>query len=402
MKKIIYIFCTFCIALLSSCEKDDFTGDSKLTPTNPTISITGMPVGANLIEQDFNYTFDVTLSEPQIVDIAVYIKQTGGTATEGEDFVIDNGNSRVFIPAGRTTGKVSISIKPDEIVEDTETFTIEVGDDRTANGAITPVSVDFTIQNVTEGDLALEFSWGAELFDAEGHAIPATDIADLILLITDENGIVLDGVDGTGFEQYLMEDDDYPDGTYYVKADVYALVDLGDVGELPFLDANIMFAQVGKIDATTFSFPAKFPPAEAACSLDRFILAKIVKTGTTYVVTKGPGVPIKDASSYLNEYDCDEPGYGVYSVNFTQGSASNIIINDNFWDSGFEVAYVFDNCGNVTIPTQVITAFGIPFRITGSGTYDEGDKSMVVDYKIVNDTSPTTVYDDNTHTFTLP
>jgi hypothetical protein len=393
MNKIKYILATFLFAgFLVSCEKDDFTGHSRLTPSNPTITVTA-PATVPAMETGNTFEFTVTLSEPQIVDVAVHITTIGGTATEGEDFVINNSSGRLVIPAYRTSGKVSITVLADVEAEEDETFTIQIGDERTANATITPVEVDFTIANVTEDDLALELEWGAEVFDSEGETVDGDAIADLIFYITDENDVVLETIDGATYEEYVLLGTE-PDGLYKLKVGVYSAIDPGDLGSIPPLDLALNFSQVGTIDASTFDFASILPAV--VCSSNIVTIATIDKSGTDYTLTKTGEFDFDLASFTGFTYDCDEPGYGVYDVTFSLNGCNTILV-DNFWDSGFEVNYVLNpSNGTVTIPLQVVDGY----RIEGAGTFDYVTKTLVVPYTVKDD-SDGSLIDSNTHTFTV-
>lgn len=112
--------------------------------------------------------------------------------------------------------------------------------------------------------------------------------------------------------------------------------------------------------------------------------------------------------NFVGAYDCDEPGYAVYTVNSTKINANTIEI-DNFWDSGYAVQYVFDDMGNVTITPKVVNVSTTKtYTITGSGTYDNTTGEFVVDYTVVQKvytyanyavTVVSTTVDSNTHTF---
>lgn len=395
MNKIsIYISLTTLSFLAFACDKDEFTGDSKLTPTNPTVAI-GLPEPANFIEKDSTFEVTITINTPQVVDIIIPLTIVDGDATEGDDFTIDH---EVFIPAHRTSAKATIKVLADEIVEETETFTVQVGGERTANAQIASQTVVFTIMNVTEGDLPLHFSWDLEYFDATGTVVSPDDVADMILYITDQNGNVLEEVDGATFEDFVIPSS-WTDGEYLVKAGVYAVINPGQLGGPPVLDLNLDYAQVGKLNATTFSFPGAF--TGILCDWNIFTMASIVKSGTDYTVTS-IGAFDFNLSEFTGAYSANEPGYGDYDVNFTIDDC-NTIINDNFWDGGLEVAYVLDpEAGTANIPLQVLdaSAFGLGnITVEGSGTYDSETFSMVVDY-VVKKQSDGSILDDNTHTFT--
>lgn len=279
-----------------SCSDDDNTGYSNLEPTNPTVTVTIPNPTISLTEKDSTFEFTVTLSEPQIVDVVVYMNVVSGTATLGEDFTIDNAGGRVLIPAYRTSAKGSITVKGDIVVdEDVETVKIQFGDGRTANATITPVTVDFNITNVVENDLEMGMAWSATFVDpTSGEAVAPTDIADMVLLLTDVNGNVVDGADGAGFEEYILSED-APDGTYYVKAGIFGTLDPGPF-DLPIADLSFTFHQIGKINEKTFEFKSALD-LNKTCEDNVFTMVKIVKAGGAYEVTEvgeGPGPDVCD------------------------------------------------------------------------------------------------------------
>ena len=134
----------FSLAIVS-CETDDQTGESQLMVANTTANINlefANPVifyEADGVDMTYDYT--VSLSEIQIVDIKLYITQVGGTADDN-DFEM---TSIIVIPAGYTTGNGSITVFADEDIEGDETAVIQIGDVRTANAAMTPVTVNINI-----------------------------------------------------------------------------------------------------------------------------------------------------------------------------------------------------------------------------------------------------------------
>ena len=112
-------------------------------------------------------------------------------------------------------------------------------------------------------------------------------------------------------------------------------------------------------------------------------------------------VPFVQAD-YAISFSCNEPGYGDYLCEFTVGDQPNVLVNNNFWDSGYEIAYTFsaDFDQKVVIAPQEQLYGETPLTISGSGSYDGVTKTIVVDYTVVDDTGA--VWDDNTHTFTVP
>ena len=110
-----------------------------------------------------------------------------------------------------------------------------------------------------------------------------------------------------------------------------------------------------------------------------------------------------DINNFVGLFDCDEPGYKHYDCNFTKVNATKIS-NDNFWDNGWAVEYVFDDYGDVNIiPISYFVAGSTPakdvtYDITGSGKFNNKAKSFYVDYTVKNHATGATV-DHNVHTF---
>jgi hypothetical protein len=100
---------------------------------------------------------------------------------------------------------------------------------------------------------------------------------------------------------------------------------------------------------------------------------------------------------FTGAYDCDESGYGVYSISFTLDPVVvNRIHNDNFWDwAGPGQTLYYDLSGDndqiVTVPEQpFVYGDGSEGKVSGTGTYDGCSGTMIVDYKVTYDGS---VYD---------
>ncbi len=104
-----------------------------------------------------------------------------------------------------------------------------------------------------------------------------------------------------------------------------------------------------------------------------------------------------DIANFIGDYDCNEPGYGIYDVTFTQIDDNTVEI-DNFWDFGGVAQYEFDASGGVTLPEQTIQMGGEGWVVAGSGSYDPCTGGFAVDYTVVR-VSDGLTYDDNTHTF---
>ncbi|HPM31525.1 MAG TPA: hypothetical protein PLJ60_14410 [Chryseolinea sp.] len=125
--------------LLFACDNEDYTGHSQLKPTSPVMTV-ALPPQTDLDDVDqFEFHITVTMSVAQIVDVAVHSVQTGGDATH-DDYSIED---RIIIPKGETEGTFTLHLDSDELIEGPLTLTLQIGDGRTANADITPVS--FTV-----------------------------------------------------------------------------------------------------------------------------------------------------------------------------------------------------------------------------------------------------------------
>ncbi|MDB2606493.1 hypothetical protein N9Y48_01805 [Zobellia sp.] len=223
------------------------------------------------------------------------VAQTDGNATAGEDFVIP---SSVIIPANATSATGTFSILEDDLIEETETVTITVGDARTANVSATPASFSFSIGNLTGGELAVGLSWATAetVTDNSGTEISATDLADLVLQIQDASGAVIYEEDGAGFESATLTSED-PDGEYFVVASFFAAEDIP-----ADLNLTSTFDQAGIINHDTFDFEAALNTA-FVCPDNFYTLNKITKSGENYTIES-----IGEASTYPQDIS------GTYNV----------------------------------------------------------------------------------------
>jgi hypothetical protein len=116
------------------------------------------------------------------------------------------------------------------------------------------------------------------------------------------------------------------------------------------------------------------------------------KSATKIIQVKVKDFCALDINNFLGAFDCDEEGYGVYTVNFTQDPVlANTILNDNFWDyagPGAVIKYTLsgDFLETVTVPHQTFV-FGDDTEgwVEGSGTYSGCSHTMIVDYTVLYD-----------------
>ncbi len=400
IKNILYILIP--AILLFGCKKQNFTGMSDLTPTNPTITVNvGTPL-TYIDGVDQSHKITLTMSVAQVVDVKVWITvKSGATATEGEDFSVP---ASIVIPAGRTKASFNVKILKDDAYEPTEYFTITIGDKRTANAKITPVDAKFTIQNFVSGDLALKLAWDPQADDQYGDPIAATDIADMIFYIKKPNGLV-DTVDGAGFEGYVIPDT-AADGNYLVYTQFYNAMQFPDPVDL---NLSLSTYEVGMVD-NTLEYPGLATTADASMCEFNLYLASIVKAGKQYTITKTPAriVGNFNLSDFAGNYTGAE--YGVYKGTKYGGNVSltdslcatndtiyakylGLKVMPVFWgENPVDVAptyLIIKNDGTIDIPMQYLmttTAAGgladSVYNISGNGTYSSCDQSMVLHYEI--------------------
>ncbi len=299
--------------LISACDSDDFTGESRLKPTSPTITVDASSIAAGTtVSEGDEETFDieVTLSEAQIVDVAVYVVQVGGDAVAGEDYDVA---TRTIIPKGETSATITVSILTDCGIEASKTLELQVGDDRTANADITPVTLNtITIENSVGEALDVTMEWvnaGDEvvggLFAGQGpYALADIDL----LLYSVEEDDVIDAGATLAAEHLSLEG--LPDGEYILYADFWEQrVDIGEfLVEYPI---TLTFERCGSIDAFEIVQEADIynsdSPTSAADPGDAVSvpLASIVVTDGTYEIfnlddeSVGSGRSSKRLSSVL-------------------------------------------------------------------------------------------------------
>lgn len=351
-------------------------------------------------EDEETYTFSFSLDERQITDTHLIVEVgSSSTATEGVDFQLETHDIDLAAFEGREGFGVDITVLEDyEIETEDEKIYLTFKSDAPSGLEVNETLV-LTIQgNVVGADLPVELSWSSDYYDAHGNLIEGEDLAEVVMYLTEPDGTIIETIDEAGYKDFVLEGT-LPDGEYLIKAKVVDYLNPGELGDAPVLSLAFGFSQLGKIPPTEFSFPEALSVLD--CDWNVFTIASITKTGEDYEVTK-LGETAFNLLNYAGDYNCDEPGYAVYPVNFTIKDCYTIT-NHNFWDGGFEIDYVLDpDALTVTIPLQTIDGsdFGLgDLDVEGSGTFDPETFKMVVDYT-VKASGGGTVYDDNTHTFT--
>ncbi|SNR64473.1 hypothetical protein [Lutibacter flavus] len=390
------IFSYFSVLAISffivSCDQEENTGLSTFIPTAPTLSVTTSVSSKSLIEDNSEYTFTASLSEAQLVDVKLFISQVDGNASFGSDYDV---SGSIVIPAGATSGKGKIKILSDDVIEETETVKIQIGDNKTSNASITPVFMEFSIMNYTEGDLAIDLSW--ELASAtttnSGDEIDATDFADMRLLIssTPTNSGDIGEADGGSFESFVLASDT-PDGEYYVVADFY------DANSDIYRDINldVTFNQVGVITNNHLSYPAALNNKNV-CENNFYVLTKIIKSGSSYTIED---VRINNFENQIVSWSGTDVDYD--SQVKTGVDCEGLVISGinadwmlDWWgepqiDAG-TVYYTVDAAGVVTIESQFLYtttyngAVQPDYYIDGTGTYDAATGKLYIEYHLIQD-----------------
>jgi hypothetical protein len=383
-------FSFLALLLMFSCESnDDYTGDSVVNATNPSLTVSlGFSNTETLIEKEASYAFTVSISEAQIADVIVNLVQTAGTATAGSDFSMP---SSVTILKGTMSTTSEITIHSDELVEETETVTIQIGLGNESNvNSVASETVTFNIANLTDGDLVVGMDWNASstVTDNYGKEIGAYDLGDLRLLLTDGTSI-LDGADGAVAETYTLVAN-APDGVYYIVADFYTAMDIP-----ADLDITLTFDQVGTMNNVTSTFPSAIN-TNFNCANNFVTLTKITKVGTNYTLSD-VGVNNIDSQAVswggIDTYDYYAPDGWDSKITTGVDCGGKLIkgLNAewmvNVWGESIEsealVYYTVDASGTITIPLQELftTSWnGAPYdyQVSGTGTYDDSGDVPVI------------------------
>jgi hypothetical protein len=416
--KISFYFLTL-LLMFSCAENDDYTGDTVLTVSSPSLEVSlGFSESQTLIEAETSYDFTVSLSETQAVDVVVYLEQTEGTATAGEDFSMP---SSVTIKKGSLSASDVITIHEDEIMEDTETVTIKIGAGNEANvSGVSSKTVSFNIANLTDGDLVVGMSWApnSSATDNYGKEYGAYELADLRLLLTDSPyTTVFDSADGAEDESYILTGD-APDGTYSFVADFYDAI-----SDIPMdLDITLTFDQVGKINGQTHSFTAALNTTDACADLN-FVMATVTKTGDSYTFAEVAEKSSFDSAVFVGEYtelsDSNINDFLTEDISVAAGTDGELIITGIYdglftlaWGEVFQpgfgneglVKISLNSDGTVNMPGQYMgqTLPGpYDYWINGSGTYNICEKTITLTFALQFDDTYTSNYQPATITFKL-
>lgn len=381
-----------------SCDQEDDTGYSTLIPNATDLGITTEITDITLVENNSVYEFTASISEVQLADVKLYAFQVGGDATLGDDFTLDQS---LVIPAGSKSVSGEIKIIQDDVYEETETAKIQIGNNKTANATQASATMNFTILNYEEGDLVIDLSWAmaSATTDDSGSEIDPTDFADMRLLISSnpDNEGDIGQADGGSFETFVLEAD-LPDGDYYIVTDFYA----ANSDIVRDMNLHLNLYQLGVVNDDTYDY-ANAINNLGTCDLNFYVMAKIIKSGTTYSLED-----VSTQSYELSSYTPWELGYdSVDAWSPAEGYPSHIETKEicdgffilginaewmlNSWgeeiqpDSEAEVFASLNSDGTYTIDSQPIftTKYDgslYPYTVSGTGTYDTATGMLYIEY----------------------
>ena len=375
--------------IFSSCDNEDYTGYSTVEPVDGvTLSVTpSFTSSVTMVEKDSTFEYTLQLSQAQAVDVKVFAYVTAGTATVGEDFsYTDN----ITIPAGKTSGKGKITVLSDDLEEEIETFTIQIGDQTVANVTYTPVIFDFTIQNYTTDGLTIDMSWTTDVFDVVGIDLDPEETCDLRMLILDAtDNSVVEIIDGGSFENYSGMDT-LPNGEYLIAVDFYSSIDAGDFDGLLTLGLELDFYQIGVINHTLLTFDDVMTDFYL-CDMYYTVLASVTKADGNYTLEEVGTPAYPDFVDIVGDWNGTD-AETIYTTGASQVVTEIISTGElqitglgfewmeDFWGEeiidGGSIVLVVNYCDNtVLIPEQyyMTTLYKgdeTDYNISGSGTVD--------------------------------
>ena len=252
-------------------------------------------------------------------------------------------------------------------------------------------------------ELTVDMSWETDVEDAIGLSLDPDEVVDLRLLIlkeSDRSKVAVE--DGSSFETY-HDFKGLPDGSYLIATDIYSTINAGDFNEPVSLDIELAFSKPGSIDMT-LPFP-KVMDNLMPCSDYFTILAKVVKVGDNYTITKNVAYAWSASLSKLagTWHGVDNFDYETQIVTTVAGS--DLMIDgmgfewlSDFWGETITshgpvpIDIDWNSSGNFTIEDQYFLTTdyeGDPYdyNIVGSGSFITcGDfPVMILEFDLVQD-----------------
>ncbi|RAJ19988.1 hypothetical protein LX77_03202 [Gelidibacter algens] len=283
-----YPFITILGVLLMSCEDTDVS-ETMLDTNQPVLTVTSSTGSFNFndVENDQVITITATLSKPTDKQVRVYMFQESGTA-DAEDIGLP-ATGYINIPAYQTTASASIIINKDDLLEDTETAIINIGDTRTTAASYTPFQMNIQIENYVSEDLKIIFDWEKDI-DIQGNTYSTCGNADIDVYIAHAEGfdindpfvnIIEDYSAATGNcpEEWTITFENYPDGEYVFFTDFYENQFIG-VTEFESIPVKTIFTRAGVFSQTVEQDPSQvFTTYTASGSINGYIAKLIIVDG---------------------------------------------------------------------------------------------------------------------------
>lgn len=284
MNKIYSAFCVLlvCFALfMSACEKEDYTGQSTLKATDAKATLE-WTAPASLVEDNLVFPFTLTLDKPQVADIHIYISSSG--TADDHDYSV---TQEIIIPAFRTSASGEFKVFGDADIEENETVTVQIGDNRTTNVNFATETKTVEIQNRVYPNLDLTFDWsGTVTYDGTSVSLcDSTDI-DVLVFDADNNDLGIYGA-ATGSCPEHLTLETQPDGDYFMWANLYASTIVPTDGSVVSMPITTTATQPGKFKNVVYSQSAA-SVITSADPIDGSTLKpviKVTKSGSTYTIT---------------------------------------------------------------------------------------------------------------------
>ena len=315
---------TFDSDISSILSIDDFlvfTETSPPPPPVPSISVSDGSPNPQIESDTGKIRFTFTLSGPADGDVVVSYRTVNGTAVAGSDFVAREGS--ITIPSGATSGFVDITLKDDNLVENTETFKLELLSAKIGNTSLT-ISNAFGTGTIADNDSSPPPTAPVVVQIHSTQSIQSTDPSALAYV---------PGASGSPGTLFLSD---------------------SEVDEEPFYKANNLFAL--RTDGSL---------------VNSYSLASFTKEPT--------GLAFDTMSGRL--LVCDDDKYKIWSLDPSNPTANPVVlVNDTRTIGATDPEdLATDGKGNIFI------ANGIPHTITTYNTITKTATSVTLDGSIIKD-----------------
>ena len=326
--------------------------------------------------------FTVTLSPAASADVTVGYAATDGTATsdsghaDGADYAAPAADARLTIPAGQTTGTISVATGDDTVDEGDETFTLTLADPSSNAVLGTPKTATGTIENddVTAAEVS-SIAFTSLPSDGEydlGDTIEVSVTFDAAVDVTGTPRVAL-SLDGTpAADSHALHDPGASSATVLVFRKTVTAADDDDTDGIG-VAANALELNGGSIvnQGTTEAAVLDHAAVPNGANVDTRWIESIAVTSTPTVPATvtgdpvyGPGETVRFTVKFESAVTVDT-GSGVPALKF---SASDSGLQDAAYESGSggtDLAFAW------TVPADVPGdegAIGVPGNVGADGT----------------------------------